>query len=126
MDGGVEGVGLEDVGAGFQIGAMDVGDDIRARERQEIVVALEIAAVILETLAAEIRFLELARLDHGAHGAVQQQDALARSRSSSAETVHGGFRYRWRAGRAALPVRGAARMPNRRQMARVSSGRLRV
>ena len=41
--GGVEGVGLDDVGAGLQIGAVDPRDDLRLRERQQVVVALEVA-----------------------------------------------------------------------------------
>ena len=40
---GVEGVGLDDVGAGFEIGIMDLADDLRLGQHQQIVVALEIA-----------------------------------------------------------------------------------
>ena len=38
----VEGVGLEDVGARFEIGAVDLADDLGLGQHQEVVVALEI------------------------------------------------------------------------------------
>ena len=41
--GRVEGVGLDDVRAGLEIGAVDARDDLRLRQRQQVVVALEIA-----------------------------------------------------------------------------------
>ena len=56
---------------------MDLGDHIRPDQGQQFVVALQILAVAGEALAAEIRLAQLVALDHGAHGAVQDQDALA-------------------------------------------------
>ena len=73
----VEGVGLEDVGAGVEVGAVDVADDGRLRDDQEVVVALELAGVVLEAVAAVVLFLQLELLDHGAHRAVEVDDALA-------------------------------------------------
>ena len=46
------------------------------RERQQIVVALQVAAVVAEALAAVARLIELVLLDHGAHRAIEQHDAL--------------------------------------------------
>ena len=46
------------------------------RQHQEIVVALEIVAKILEALAAIAGLVEPVALDHGAHGAVEDQDAF--------------------------------------------------
>ena len=46
------------------------------RQHQEVVVALEIVAVILEALAAIACLVQLVALDHGAHGAVEDEDAL--------------------------------------------------
>ncbi len=74
--GGVEGVGLEDVGAGVQVGLLDGLDDVRAAEQQQVVVALHVARPVCEALAAVVLFLQLVALDHGAHAAVEDQDAL--------------------------------------------------
>ena len=56
---GIEGVGLDDVGTGLEVGAVDVGDDLRARQRQDVVVALEIMAMLAKALAAIARLIEL-------------------------------------------------------------------
>ncbi len=74
---GVEGIGFDDVGAGFKVAAVDLFDDVRLSEVQRVVVEAQIARVIREFLAAVIGFDEIARLDHGAHGAIEHQDALA-------------------------------------------------
>ena len=50
----------------------------------EVVVAAQVAAVVLEALAAEIGLAELQGLDLGAHGAVEHEDALARRLRRSA------------------------------------------
>ncbi len=57
---------------------MDVLDRLRLRQDQEVVVAAQIAVKILVALAAKRRLVIFQRLDHGAHGAVEHQDALAR------------------------------------------------
>ncbi len=75
--GGAEGVGLDDVGAGFQVLAVDLRDHVRPHQRQQFVVALQVLAMAGEALAAEIGLAQLVALDHRAHGAVQDQDALA-------------------------------------------------
>lgn len=46
-------------------------------KNQKIVVAFDVPMEILEALAAERGFVELQALDHGAHGAVEHEDALA-------------------------------------------------
>src|SRR3546814_16412776 len=50
----------------------------RSHQRQQFVVALQVFAVVGEALAAEIGLAQLVALDHGAHGAIQDQDALAK------------------------------------------------
>ena len=55
---------------------MDLGDDVGARERQEIVVATQILGMRAEPLPAEILLLQRVRLDHRPHGAVEDEDAL--------------------------------------------------
>ena len=73
----VEGVGLEDVGAGVEVGAVDVADDGRLRDDEQVVIALQLAGVVLEAVAAVVLLLQLQLLDHGAHRAVEVDDALA-------------------------------------------------
>src|SRR3546814_8237831 len=46
--------------------------------RQQFVVALQVFAVVGEALAAEIGLAQLVALDHGSHGAIQDQYALAK------------------------------------------------
>jgi len=46
------------------------------RELQQVVVALQVLRVIAEALTAEIRLAELVALDHRAHRAVEDGDAL--------------------------------------------------
>ncbi|MCY1284935.1 hypothetical protein D9M70_338560 [compost metagenome] len=74
--GGVEGVGLEDVRAGVQVGLLDGLDHVRAAQQQQVVVALHVARPVGEAGAAVVLFLQLVALDHGAHAAVEDQDAL--------------------------------------------------
>ena len=55
---------------------MDLADHVGPREHEELVVALQVARVVAEALAAEVGLAELARLDHRAHRAVEDEDAL--------------------------------------------------
>ena len=55
---------------------MDTVDDFRAGERQQIIVALEIARMIGKTLAAIISLLQVAPLDHRPHRTVKHEQAL--------------------------------------------------
>ena len=73
---GGEGVGLDDVRAGVEIGAMDCLHDVRARQRQHIAVALQRRVVAGEALAAVVRLLQAVGLLHGADRAVEHQHAL--------------------------------------------------
>jgi hypothetical protein len=65
-------------------------DDLRLGQREQVVVALEVAAAgvgmvvvdlrmavvaMLEALAAKTTFVQLMRLQHGAHATVEDQDA---------------------------------------------------
>ena len=72
----VERVRLDDVAAGFEVLVVDPADDVRTRQHQQIVVALEIAPVILETLAAKVLFSQLLALNHRAHGAIEHENPL--------------------------------------------------
>ena len=75
--GGGERVGRDDVGAGAEISEMDVAHRVRPAEVQQVVVAAHLAVPGVEARAAIALLVELERLDHGAHGAVEHQDALA-------------------------------------------------
>ena len=75
---GVEGVGLDEIGAGFQILAADIADDLRLGQGEKVVVALQLAGMIAEARAAKIIFAQLEALDHHAPGAIEQQQALLR------------------------------------------------
>ena len=72
-----ERVGRDDVGAGAEIGEMDVAHRAGLAEDQQVVVAAHLAVPGVEARAAIAFLVEPERLDHGAHGAVEHQDALA-------------------------------------------------
>ena len=55
---------------------MDAADDVRLRQRQQVVVALLVADVGVKAFAVVVTTLQAMSLDHGAHGPVQNQDAL--------------------------------------------------
>ena len=74
--GSVKGVRLEDVGPRLEVGAVDVADDLGLSDDEEVVVTLELTGVVGEARAAVVRFLQLELLDHGAHRAVEEDDAL--------------------------------------------------
>ena len=71
--GRIEGARLENVGAGFQVVAVDAADDVGAGQDQQVVVALEVVRVIGEALAAVVGFLQPVALDHRAHRAVEDE-----------------------------------------------------
>ena len=72
----VEGVGLEDVGAGLEVLPVDRLDDPGRRDGEQVVVALEVLRPVGEPLAAVGRLRGAVALDRGAHRAVDDQDPL--------------------------------------------------
>ena len=70
-------VGLDDVGAGQRIGQVDGFDGVGLRERQEVVVALQVTLAADETLPTEMALVKAETLDLRAHGAVEDEDAFA-------------------------------------------------
>ena len=72
----VECVGLDDVGAGFEILALNRLHDLRLRDIQHVVILPQVPRVLQELGAAKRRFVKLLRLDHRAHGAIQNDDPL--------------------------------------------------
>ena len=75
--GGTEGVGFQDVGAGFKILLVNLADHVGPGELQQLVVAFQGFRVVAETLAAIVVLAEPVALDHRAHRAVEDDDALA-------------------------------------------------
>jgi hypothetical protein len=71
-----EGVGLDDVGSRGEIGVVDLTDHVGTGQHQHLVVALEVAGVVREALAAEVGLPEARRLEHGAHGPIEHEDPL--------------------------------------------------
>jgi hypothetical protein len=60
---------------------VDAGDDLGLGERQEVVVALEVARPVLEPLAAVALLGGPVALDGRAHGSVDHRDPVAEDRS---------------------------------------------
>jgi hypothetical protein len=72
--GRVKRIGLDDVGPGLEILPMDVLDDVRASQAQEIVAAPQLFRVIGELRAAKVGLFQLMLLDHRPHRAVEHED----------------------------------------------------
>src|SRR5690606_12656375 len=101
--GGVEGVGLDQVGAGLKVGAVDAFDDLGTGEQQQVVVALEVVAAaravalvrgmvlavvaLGEALAAVVGLAKAMALDHRAHRAVDEQHAFAKAAIEQGDSV---------------------------------------
>ena len=75
--GRIEGIGLDDVGARFEVSAMNPLDQVGPSQRQQIVVALQIRRPVGKSLTPIVRLAETVLLDHRAHRAVQNGDAAA-------------------------------------------------
>ncbi len=73
--GGAEGVGLDDVGAGFEEAAMDVADHVRLGEGEEVTVVQQVLGGVFEALAADVGFLHAVGADGRAHRSVDDGDA---------------------------------------------------
>ena len=54
---------------------MDALDDVGPRQDEQVVVALQVVRMVAEALTAVVRLGERVALDHGAHRAVQHEDA---------------------------------------------------
>ena len=117
-----ERVGGDDVGAGAQIFGVDVLDRLRLGQDQQIVVAADVAMEIRETLAAKRGLVILQALDHGAHGAVEHQDAFAGGREQGGSLGRNRHGHRIRR----LSVRHCGRMPSKWLIANTRSARFMV
>ena len=73
---GIECIGFDDVGSCLQILAVYVLHHIGPREAQHVVVSFHLSGQSGKTCAAKIGLCQVVSLYHGAHGAVQHEDAL--------------------------------------------------
>jgi hypothetical protein len=71
-----KGVGLDDIRARAEVVQVDRADVVRAREDQQVVVALQSPFRAAEALTPKILFRQAQLLDLGAEGAVHDEDAL--------------------------------------------------
>ena len=55
---------------------MDLTNHVRACDREQVVVPLQVAAVVRKASTAEVRLAQLVALNHRAHGAIHHEDAL--------------------------------------------------
>ena len=74
--GRAKGVGLDQISASGQVALVDVADHVGAGEAEQLVVALHVFVEVFEALAAILRFVQLEALNHGAHRAVEDGDAI--------------------------------------------------
>ena len=124
MRGRGEGVGLDDVGAGFGDMEMDVLDRLRAASAisRSLLPRRSFACQSSKRSPRKSLSRELMRLDHRAHGAVEHQDALSRCRRYAARRIRwspGSFSSHGHAIRSLrfVPARPlSARTPSRWQM----------
>ena len=71
-----EGVRGRDVRAGLEVGAMDALDDLRARQVEQVGIALDVPRVLAEALAAPLLLGQPAVLEQDAPRAVEHGDPL--------------------------------------------------
>ena len=60
----------------FKVSAMDSPNHLWLAEHQQVVIALQIAGPVGETLTSEVLFAQTIALDHGAHAPVQNQNTF--------------------------------------------------
>src|SRR4051812_10538320 len=85
--GRVERIGLDDVRTRLEITGVDAANERGLRQRQKVVVAFLIAAVRVEALAMVVAGTQAVRLDHGAHGPVEDQNALCEQSMKKSDTI---------------------------------------
>src|SRR5262245_9110694 len=83
---------------------MNVADFGGLAEDEQIVVTAHLAVPGVEARAAIALLVEPERLNHGAHGAVEHQDALSREAAERLLGARHGYRHRGRLGRHPTPL----------------------
>src|SRR5713226_9706089 len=72
----VERIGLDDVGAGFEVLVLNGLHDARLRDIQHIIVLTQVLRVVGKLGTPKSGLVKLLRLNHSAHGAIQNDDPL--------------------------------------------------
>ena len=85
-----ERVGLDDVGAGGQIGGVDVPDRVPLREDQDVDAVLQVARVVAERGPAKPTLVQSQGVHHRAHRPVQDNDTLGQQVEQGRGAVCGG------------------------------------
>ena len=99
-DGGrAERVGLDEVGAGGEVGVVDAGHDVGLRQHQDVGVALQVVAVIGEAGAAVVGIREAVPLHHRPHRAIEDEDAAGEERVERGADIGHDVSFPWRARR---------------------------
>ena len=75
---GTEGVGLDDVRAGFQKAAVNVANHLRLGEREDVTVVQQILLRIFEAFTTDVGFSHAIGADGRAHRAVDDGDAVSK------------------------------------------------
>ena len=83
-----EGVRRGEVGAGREVRIVDLGDDLRPGEVQQIRVAPDVARVLPEQLTAVALLREPTAVDEHAPGAVVDDDALVEDLAKLVDCAH--------------------------------------
>ena len=73
---GVEGIGFDDVSTGGKILGVNTANDLGPRQQQQVVVALQIVLMIGEARIAKVALFQPVALNHCAHGAIKDENAL--------------------------------------------------
>ena len=73
---GIESVGFDNVGAGFKESFVNSGDDFWLGQRQQVVVAALVAMMVVKVRAVIMLAGKFVTLNHGAHGTIENQNAL--------------------------------------------------
>ena len=87
--GSIERVGLDDVGTSHEVLLVDASDDVRLRQIEDVVVASQVRVMVCEPFAAVVLLHKLVLLDHGAHGAIDDEDPLRQLRAQVRLQVSG-------------------------------------
>ncbi len=74
--GGVEAVGFDDIGACVEKGVVNGADQLRLGQAEQVIVTAQLLRPVVKSRAAVVLLGQIMGLDHGAHRAVQQQDAV--------------------------------------------------
>src|SRR4051794_25956404 len=104
---------------------MNLTDDIRARQDQQIVVSLYIAMMVPEPLTSEVRLRQRVSLDHRSHCAIEEKDSPGEQFVQALDRRHAASAFRPLAIRTAngspallapTCTRTSARPPSRRSV----------